>query len=103
MENERRGRVKPDRLSEEELGIVIKWALNTEKKKTEISYWIRIVALMAQGLTMEQAREKIYQDVLKKGDTKSAKMLREFQDRVHPLKSDSEVPLKPPDQPQSSS
>jgi hypothetical protein len=103
MENERRGRVKPDRLSEEERGIVIKWALNAEKKKTEISYWIRIVALMATGLTMEQAREEMYRDLLKKGDTKSAKMLREFQDRVHPLKPDSNLPPAPPGQSPSSS
>ena len=103
MENERRGRVKPDRLSKEERGIVIKWALNAEMKKTEISYWIRIIALMAQGLTIEQARENMYRDLLKKGDTKSAKILREFQDKVHPLKPDSNALPKPPDQPESSS
>jgi hypothetical protein len=98
MENERRGRVKPDILSEEERNIVIKWALDVEKKKTEKFYWLRIVALMAEGLTMEQAREKMYQDLLKKGEIKSAKMLREFQDRVHSVKPDSQIPSKPPDQ-----
>jgi hypothetical protein len=103
MENERHGRVKPDRLSEEERGIVIKWALDAEMRKTEIFYWLRIVALMAEGLTMEQAREKMYQDLLKKGDIKSAKMLREFQDRVHPVKPDSNVPPTPPGQPSPSS
>jgi site-specific recombinase XerD len=98
MENERRGRVKHDILSEEERNIVIKWALDVEKKKTEKFYWLRIVALMAEGLTMEQAREKMYQDLLKKGEIKSAKMLREFQDRVHSVKPDSQIPSKPPDQ-----
>jgi hypothetical protein len=103
MENERRGRVKPDILSKEERDIVVKWALDAEKKKTEILYWVRIAALMAEGLTLEQAREKMYQDLLKIGDIKEAKMLREFQDRVHPAKPDSNVPTTPPGQPSSSS
>jgi hypothetical protein len=103
MEDEQRGRVKPDKLSEEERDIVIKWALDAEKKKTEIYYWLRIGSLVAQGLTMDQAREKMYQDLLKKGDIKGAKILRIFQDRVHPVKPDSDLPPTPSGQPSSSS
>jgi hypothetical protein len=58
---------------------------------------------MATGLTGEQVREKIYNDLLAKGDIKSAKLLHEFQDNIHPVKSDSKVPPTPPEQPPSSS
>lgn len=88
MENERQGRVKRDTLTEEERGIIIKWGLEAEMKKAEKSYWLRIGGLMAQGSTQEQAREEMYQDLLKKGDLKGAKLLREFQDKVHPMKTD---------------
>jgi hypothetical protein len=87
MENERKGRVKPDRLSAEERDALIKYGIESEKKKTEISYWLRIGCFMAGGLTEEQARERIYQDVEIGGDLKRAKAMREFQDKVHPLKT----------------
>lgn len=103
MENERGGRVKPDKLSEEERDAIIKFAIDSEMKKTETVYWLRIGILMAAGLTKEEAREKMYQDLLEKGDLKRAKMLRAFQDKVHPVKHDSEVPPTPPEQPPSSS
>jgi hypothetical protein len=103
MENERQGRVKPDKFSEEERNAIIRFAINSEMKKTEIAYWFRIGVLMTTGLTMEQAREKMYQNLLEKGDIKKAKTLREFQDRVHPVNPDSKVPPKLPEQPPSSS
>jgi hypothetical protein len=69
-------------------------------KRTEIFYWFRIASLVAEGYTPEQARETIYQDLLEKGDTKGAKMIREFQDKVHPLGKNDQVPplssLQPP-------
>ena len=98
MENERRGRVKSDTLSEEERHIIIKWVLEAEEKEAEIYYSTQIGHLMADGITMEQAREKIHQDFLEKGDLKRAKMIREFQDKVHPLKTNGQI--TPPSTPQ---
>ncbi len=92
MENERRGRAKPDRFSEEGRDAVIRFAINSEMKKSEITYWLRIGALMAAGLTREKAREKMYQDLLEKGDLKGAKMVRVFQDKVHLLKTNDQIP-----------
>jgi hypothetical protein len=90
MENERKGRVKPDRLSEKERIALIKYGLESEMKQTEMFYWIRIGNLMADGFTQEQAREKMYQDLLDKGDLKVAKAMREFQDKVHSLKTNGQ-------------
>ena len=55
-------------------------------KSVEATYCFRIGVLMGEGLTIEQAREKIYKDLLDKGDLRLAKMMREFQNRVHPLR-----------------
>jgi hypothetical protein len=96
LENERRGRVQPDTLSEEERDALIRSGIESEMKKTELYYWLRIGTLMAGGLTPEQAREKIYQDLLEKGDLKRAKILREFQDKVHPLKTNDQTPPPTP-------
>jgi hypothetical protein len=85
MEKEWRERVKPDSLSGEERNTIMKWRIEAEKKSAEKSYWIRIGVLEASGLTEEQARGKIYQDLIDKGDIKMAKTMREFQNKVHPL------------------
>jgi hypothetical protein len=98
MENEKQGQIKPDEYSKEEQDVIIQCAIKSEFKKAQNAYWFRIGVLMATGLTKEEAREKIYQDLLQKGDSKKAKMLREFQDRVHPLKTDSQEPPKSPEQ-----
>jgi hypothetical protein len=92
MENERKGRVRPDKLSEEEREAIIRLGVEAEMEKAEIWYWFRIGSLKAEGLTPEQAREKIYQDLLKRGDLKRAKLFREFQDKVHPLKAGGQSP-----------
>ncbi len=52
---------------------------NSLKRKKEASYWAR---LMSDGLTLEQAREKVYQGLIEKGDLKGAKVMREFQIRL---------------------
>jgi hypothetical protein len=96
LENEQKKRVKQDVLSEEERSIVIKWGLEREKRKAEISYWLRIGGLMAGGLTQEEAREKIYQDVLHRGDPKIITMFREFQNKIHPIKTNDQLPPPPP-------
>jgi hypothetical protein len=93
-EQEREGRVKPDRLSEEERNTILRYGVKKARRETEILYWLRIAALMATGLTEEQAREKIYQDLLAKGDERGARMVREFQDQVHPLNNKDQEPQK---------
>jgi DNA-binding CsgD family transcriptional regulator len=85
LEKEKEKRTEPDRLSEKERGVILRWAVEREMKSTEVLYWFRIGVLKAGGLTEEQAREKIYQDLVEKGDLNKAKMMREFQDKVHPL------------------
>ena len=74
--------------------------MEAEMEKAEIWYWFRIGSLKAKGLTPEQAREKIYQDLLEKGDLKGAKMMRELQDKVHPMKTGDQLlppsPIQPP-------
>ncbi|MBN1368295.1 MAG: hypothetical protein JW967_10265 [Dehalococcoidales bacterium] len=89
MENERRGRIKPDTLSAEERDAAIKIGIALQMKKTQTKYWISIGILQAAGLTEAQAREKIYQDILNSGNLEMARMIREFQDKFHPLKTDS--------------
>ena len=100
MENERKGRIKSDKLSEEERNVILKWGAEKARKGVEIYYWFGIASLVAQGYTPEQAREKIYQDLLEKGDLEGAKRIRRFQDKVHPLKKDD--PEMPPSSPQPS-
>ena len=58
---------------------------------------------MFEGLNREQAREKMYQELLEKGDLEGAKRMRRFQDKVHPLKKDDpEMPLSSPQPPPTS-
>ncbi len=98
IENERKGMVKPDKLTAEECEALIKSGIESERKKTEISYWLHIGSLMAVGFTKEQARERMYEDVVGKGNPEVAKAFRQFQDKVHPLKTDGmiEPPSSPP-------
>jgi hypothetical protein len=98
LENERLGKVKPDTLSEEELDALLKIVVKKSKRETEIAYWLRIGILESEGLTCEQAREKVYQDLLAKGDLEKAKRFREFQDKVHPPSKNK--PETPPPSPQ---
>jgi hypothetical protein len=89
---ERQGNIKPDRLSEEERNDILKYGITARKRNLEKSYWQRIATLIAEGLTPEQAREKIYQDLIEKGDVKGAKLIRAYQDAVHPLKNVDQPP-----------
>ncbi len=103
-ENERLGRVQPDELSVQEKDEIIRAGARAARRRTardaQKAYWLRIGELTADGLTPEQAREKLYQDLVANGEAKTAKALREFQDIVHPLKpgggSLPEAPKKPP-------
>ena len=98
MENERQGRVQPERLSAQERNSVLRWGAEKAMRDMEKAYWSRIGELMAGGITMEQAREKVYQDLVDKGDIKGAKMVRGYQDFVHPSKADAKPPQRSPHQ-----
>ena len=95
-ENERRGRVQLDRLTVEERDAILRYGVDSYKKRIEMLYWISIATLMAEGLTAEQGREKIYHDLIEKGDLEGAKKMREYQDIVHPLKTGDQLPPPSP-------
>ena len=92
IENERKGRVKPDTFSEEEINSILRLEIKSQMKELQTIYWIKIARLMVDGLTKEEAREKLYQDLIGKGDLKVAKSFREFQDKVDPLKTNDQIP-----------
>lgn len=103
---EQEGRPKRDRLTAEERDAVIKYGLEAKLEQKlrglETDYWLRVAVLMAEGLTQEQARGKIYQDLVDKGDLEGARIMRQYQDTVHPLKTDNQSkPISPPPPPPS--
>jgi hypothetical protein len=94
MERERRGRVKPDRLSAEERDTLIRDGIKKAIRKMEASYWLRIGELMGEGFTEEESREKLYQNMLESGDARLMDFFYKFQDEVHHRKKDGpSVPL----------
>jgi hypothetical protein len=88
--------VQLDRLTDEEQEAVIRYSIDSYKKKRETQYWNKIATLMAEGLTEDQAREKVYQNVVDSGDLEGAKKVREYQNIVHPLKNGDQQPLPTP-------
>jgi len=100
-ENDRQGRVKPEKLSAEERDAILRGGVESLKRGLEKTYWSRMAGLMAEGFTLDEAREKVYQDLLKRGDLERAKMMREYQDVVHPLKPGDQAPPPSPLQPSS--
>lgn len=101
LENERQGQVKPDMFTEEERRFSINWSMNKEMRETGLYYWFRLYTFIAQGLSEEEAREKILQGVIDKDNPKVIKVFREFQNNVHPLKTDGQAPSSPHSQPPS--
>ena len=96
-EQERQGRVQLDRLTDKERDAIRRYGIGSYFKKIETFYWLNIATLMTEGLTMEQVREKIYQDLVEKGDLEGAKKIRQYQNIVHPLKLGDQPPTsKPP-------
>jgi hypothetical protein len=96
-EQERQGRVQLDRLTEEERNAILWSAVKLKKKRTEAEYWANVALMMVDDkITRDQAREKMYQDLLTKGDIEGARMLRAFQDEVHPLKPGNQPPSPQP-------
>ncbi len=92
LEFEQQGRVQPERLSAKEQDTMRKWGKQSEVEKIEMLYWFRIGELMVGGITMDQAREKLYQDFINSGDVEAATALRQYQDIVHPLKTNNQQP-----------
>jgi hypothetical protein len=73
--------------------------VDAEIKDLKMWYWPRIYYLKAEGNSEEQAREKIYQNLLAKGNIKAAKLMRELQDKIHPLKNNRQTPPSPTSNP----
>ncbi len=99
---EQEGRLKRDKLTEEEKRDAIRYGLEAKIESTirnlEKQYLFRIGELKGEGLSEVQARDKIYNDLLDKGDVEGAKMMRGYQDKVHPLKADDQKPPLSPSQ-----
>ncbi|MFC2015144.1 hypothetical protein ACFLUP_04050, partial [Chloroflexota bacterium] len=97
---EQEGRVKRERFTNEEINDIFKYGLEgkveSKIRDAEKRYWLRIADLIGEGLTQAQARDKIYQDLLDKGDIEGAKMIRQYQDKIHPKKSGNKDTSKPP-------
>jgi hypothetical protein len=92
LQQEGQKRVQPQRLSVAERNKIIEWGQQSEAKQFERWYWLKIGQIMSGGLTMEQAREKIYQDQVSSGNIKTAEALRRYQNIVHPLTKDNPSP-----------
>jgi phage terminase small subunit len=101
MKQEQEGRVKPDILSEEERNVVMRLEFQSQTKELQVLYWIRKAELMFNGFTQEQAREKMYQDLIDNGNLQGAKKMREFQDKYDPLKTNDQTTPPSPTQPLS--
>ena len=102
MENEWQGRVNRDTFSKEERNFVIKWGIDNAKKEAEISYWANIGYLVFQGLREEEAREKVLENVTKKGTPKEIEVFGKFQNEIHPIKTKKQfLPPSSPQQPES--
>jgi hypothetical protein len=86
IEQERKGRVKPDTLTEQERNVAIRIGRENQEKEAAFRYWINIGELMAQGFTEKQARDKMVQLFIDDGKPELADMMRKIQDRIHPLK-----------------
>jgi hypothetical protein len=103
MKNEQQGRVKEERLAEEERAIAIKVGIEAKNKRYEKRYWMHIGELMSEGYTQEQAREKMYQYFIDNGDPEGAKKTWAYQEKVHPLKNKDQLPPSSPLSPPSPS
>lgn len=102
---EKEGRPKRYKLTTDEEKAAIKFGMEVKMEQGirsfEAQYWIRTGELMAEGLTSEQAREKIYQDLLDNRDLEGARMMRKYQDVIHPLKTKGQKPPPSPSEPTS--
>jgi CRP-like cAMP-binding protein len=97
-EQERQGRVQPDKLTPEERDSILKDGVNAYWRRIEMTYWETIAELCSKGLTIEEAR-KAYRDFIDESDGEKAKELRAYQDKIHPLKPDKPPLPKAPEPP----
>ncbi len=77
--------------------MAIRVGMENKRKTAALRYWINIGEYMAEGLTMEQARDKMVQMLIDGGRPDMAEVMRKFQDIVHPLPRQSQKP--PPENP----
>jgi hypothetical protein len=96
VEEEQQGRVKPDLFSEEEQRVIMGIVARKKEKEALVTYWLRILEIMGEGSTEEQAREKLYKDITKAGDDKITKFFKGFQDKIPPLKPRDQAPPQKP-------
>jgi hypothetical protein len=52
--------------------------------------------MINENLTPEEARGRMVQELVDKGDINGAMILRVFQDEVHPLNTDNQIPPPSP-------
>lgn len=81
MKNEQEGRVKPERLSDQERETIIKWGKRKTEKESEILYNLFIGASTAWGHTQEEVYETIHQHFINIGNLQGAELIRQFHDR----------------------
>jgi len=86
--------------SKEEQEAITRYEVQSQFRQLQTLYWTKIVRLSLEGLTEQQAREQMYQDIIDKGDEKKAEIFRQFQDKIHPsdriVQLPQNYPLKPP-------
>jgi hypothetical protein len=97
LENENINKMQPLNLTQEEGNTINRWMMDAEIRDLKMWYWPRIFYLMSEGISEEEAREKIYQNLLAKGNIKAARLMRKLQDKIHPLKDSLHPPLPPKD------
>jgi len=97
---EQEGRIKPDVFSKEEQEAIMRYEIQSQFRQLQTIYWKKIAGLRLEGLTEQQAREQMYQDIIDKGDEKKAEIFRQFQDKIHPsdriVQPPQNSPPKPP-------
>jgi len=87
-QSEEDGRPIRQELSAEERQAYINLGMKGMPRSYEKKYWAAIeMRMLEEGLAPEQAREQMYQETLATGDAEAAKKLRDFQNKVHPLKT----------------
>jgi hypothetical protein len=95
IENERKGRIKPDTFTEEERAALIRSGEESQIRQAERTFWFLVGILKAVGLTEEQACEKIHQYLVNKGNLKVAEMVRRFQEKTKPQNMNDGSPSSP--------
>lgn len=99
VKQEQEGRTKPDVFSKEEQEAIMRYEIQSQFRQLQTIYWKKIAGLRLKGLTEQQARKKMYQDLIDKGNEKQAKIFRQFQDKIHPSDKIVQPPQNSPPTP----